>query len=504
MGRDAPVIVWFRLDLRLSDNPALSAAAEQGPVVPVFVLDDEAPGDWRLGGASRWWLHRSLESLDRDLAGSGGRLLILRGPSEAQLIGLVERLGAGAVYWNRRYEPWAIARDGRIKEALGGRGIVVRSFNASLLFEPWTVRNSEGQPYQVYSPFARVCRRGPEPPRPLPPPARLELAAGGDGLALDELGLLRHTADWALGLSETWTPGEAGARERLDTFLDGPIDHYADDRDRPDLESTSRLSPHLHFGEIGPRTIWHAVRQGDRRRSVRGHEVFLNEILWREFAHHLLHHFPQLPEEPLDEAFATFPWREDPEAYVAWQRGLTGYPIVDAGMRELRRTGWMHNRVRMVVGSFLVKDLMLPWQAGEAWFWDNLVDADLANNTLGWQWVAGCGPDAAPYFRIFNPIRQGERFDPGGVYVRRWLPELAALPDQHIHAPWQAPAAVLAEAGVRLGETYPAPIVDHGAARDRALRAFDEVRRAQRGPIRGRPRRAGPRIRNAGEGGWRG
>jgi deoxyribodipyrimidine photo-lyase len=491
MGSDAPIIVWFRLDLRLSDNPALRAAAEEGPVIPVYVLDDEAPGDWRMGGASRWWLHHSLASLDRDLRDRGGRLLLLRGPAQEQLMRLVERTGAAAVHWNRRYEPWAIARDGRIKEALTKSGTGVRSFNAQLLFEPWTVRNSEGSPYQVYSPFARACRRRPEPPRPLPEPEELRLVSGGRGVTLKQLGLLPGSADWAGSLEEAWTPGEAPARERLEAFLDGPVGHYAEDRDRPDLDVTSRLSPHLHFGEIGPRTIWHGLREGDRRRSIRGREVFLNEVLWREFAHHLLHHFPQLPEEPLDEAFGVFPWREDPEAFVAWQNGLTGYPIVDAGMRQLRRTGWMHNRVRMVVGSFLVKDLMLPWQAGEAWFWDNLVDADLANNTLGWQWLAGCGPDAAPYFRIFNPVRQGERFDPGGDYVRRWLPELAALPDEHIHAPWQAPEAVLAEAGVRLGDTYPRPIVDHGAARDRALRAFEEARRGAGGRGGGGPRRRG-------------
>jgi len=472
MRHAAPVIVWFRQDLRLVDNPALHAAVEAGrPIVAVYVLDDTGAGAWPLGGASRWWLHHSLTALSAALAERGGRLVLRRGDAGIELDRLIAETGAGAVFWNRCYEPAAIARDKIIKAALDARGIEAKSFNASLLFEPWTIATQSAQPFKVYTPFAKACRAAPAPAQPLPAPVRLPgLAPPPRSDALASWQLLPTHPDWAVGLRASWTPGEAGATARLDRFLDVAVETYRDDRNRPDLEATSRLGAHLHFGEIGPRQLWHATRA--RAGHGAGPDHFISEILWREFAHHLLFHWPDLPARNWRTQFDGFPWADDATGLAAWQRGRTGFPIVDAGMRELWQTGWMHNRVRMIVGSFLVKDLLLPWQAGAAWFWDTLVDADLANNSASWQWVAGCGADAAPYFRVFNPMLQGEKFDRDGSYVRRYVPELARLPTASIHRPWEADATTLREAGVEFGRTYPRPIVDHHAARARALAAF--------------------------------
>jgi deoxyribodipyrimidine photo-lyase len=472
-----PALVWFRLDLRLADQPALAAAVSRGgPVVPVYVLDDEAEGRWAPGGASRWWLHRSLAALDAALRARGSRLILRRGPARTLLPALARSTGARAVYWNRRYEPAVVARDAQLKAALAADGIEARSFNAALLFEPHTLRNQSGQPFQVFTPFWRHCQQlpvaepGPAPAGPIAAPERWP-----ESTPLEELELQPRIA-WDAGLRAAWTPGEAAAAWALDQFVRTAMDAYHDDRNRPDLTGTSRLSPHLHFGEIGPRQIWAAVMAASRETGVmprsRGAFVFLSEIGWREFAHHLLFHFPATPETALRPEFRAFPWREDPARLRAWQRGRTGYPIVDAGMHELWHTGWMHNRVRMIVASFLVKHLLQPWQRGAEWFWDTLVDADLAANTLGWQWSAGCGADAAPYFRIFNPLLQGAKFDPDGTYVRRWVPALADLPAEFVHRPWEAPAATLARAGIQLGGNYPRPIVDHTEARRAALAAF--------------------------------
>jgi deoxyribodipyrimidine photo-lyase len=474
-----PTLVWFRQDLRLQDNPALHAAlARGGAVVPVFILDDAAEGGWRPGGAARWWLHRSLAALDAALRERGSRLLLARGEAGEILRALLAATGADAVFWNRRYEPAVIARDARLKSEWSAAGLEARSFNAALLNEPHTIANKQGRPFQVFTPYWRHCLT-----LPVAPVAKLEPksfpapASWPRALALEELELLPRVR-WDAGLAEAWEPGEAGATKQLRRFIAHGLERYADERDAPANAGTSQLSPHLHFGEIGPRQIWAAVRAVGRSSGVfpphKGATIFLNEIGWREFAHHLLFHFPHTPEQPLREEFARFPWAEDPggEKLHAWQRGRTGYPIVDAGMRQLWRTGWMHNRVRMIVASFLVKHLRLPWTAGAAWFWDTLVDADLANNTLGWQWSAGCGADAAPYFRIFAPVLQGEKFDPEGAYVRRWVPELARVPTEFIHAPWEAPPHRLRDAGVVLGETYPRPIVNHAAAREEALAAF--------------------------------
>lgn len=478
---NTPVIVWFRRDLRLADNPALHEALQHGgPIVPVFIWAPEEEAPWEPGGAGRWWLHHSLAALGKALADKGARLILRRGPTLQTLQALVAETGAEAVHWNRLYEPAIIRRDTAIKDALKKSGVHAQSFNSALLFEPWAVEKNAGGPFQVYSPFWRACLSQGEPALPCPTPARIpgpaSLPAGEDLAALK----LLPTIPWDTTMRATWQPGEAGAWSLLDTFLDGPVHHYADDRNRPDKEGTARLSAHLHWGEIGPRQVWAATRQAipesagkDARANA---DKFLSEVGWREFGHHLLYNFPHTAERPLRPEFERFEWDHDPAVLRRWQRGQTGYPIIDAGMRELWATGIMHNRVRMIVASFLVKDLLHSWVDGARWFWDTLVDADLPNNTLGWQWAAGCGADAAPYFRVFNPVLQGEKFDPRGVYTRRWVPELARVPDKWLHKVWEAPAGDLSACGVVLGEHYPRPIVDHGEARQRALAVFERIR----------------------------
>ncbi len=478
---DNITLVWFRQDLRLADNPALKAAAS-GRVIPVYIHDPQAAGEWAMGGAAQWWLHHSLADLDRNLQALGSRLILRHGSAPAVLDDLIAEVGVSRVVWNRCYEPWAIARDRAVKGDLKARGLQVESFNASLLFEPWTIRSGAGGPFRVYTPFWRACRAAGGPSAPEAAPDRLEApAVWPHSERLNDWHLLPTAPDWSGGLRTAWTPGEAAARDRLIAFLDRALGQYRDRRNEPGVPATSGLSPHLHWGEIGPRQVWSAVADRLETGAVAGREgqaeTFLKEIVWREFSYHLLFHNPDLPHRPLNARFEDFPWTDDETGHLAaWQRGRTGYPIVDAGMRQLWATGWMHNRVRMVVASFLVKDLLLPWQAGEAWFWDTLVDADLASNSASWQWVAGCGADAAPYFRVFNPVLQGEKFDPAGAYVRHWVPEVARLPDRFVHRPWQAPGEVLEAAGVRLGETYPGPIVDHSEARARALAAFERIK----------------------------
>lgn len=468
-------IVWLRQDLRLQDNPALHAAcACAKTVLPVFILDDStAP----LGGAARWWLHHSLASLAKALEAQGSQLYLAQGPAQAELDKLLKTTGATAVFWNRCFEPDVIARDTAIKAALQAQGIGAQSFNALLLREPWQIKTKTGTPYKVFTPFWRSHQA--IGPMPLPyPPALLKPVPPIQGLPLESLKLL-PTIPWDTGLANTWAPGETGAHTRLETLIAGPLKAYHDLRNLPDKPGTSMLSPHLRFGEISPRQIWHRIQQALHQNEIpggTGSVTFLNEIGWREFAYHLLYHFPQTVDTPLNPAFAAFPWRKAPHDLTTWQKGLTGYPIVDAGMRQLWHTGWMHNRVRMIVASFLTKDLILPWQQGADWFWDTLVDADLASNTLGWQWAAGSGADAAPYFRIFNPISQGEKFDPEGHYVRQWVPELAHLPAKWVHKPWEAPTDVLLTARITLGHNYPAPIVDHAQARLAALAAYKSLR----------------------------
>ncbi len=479
-SRKPPAIIWLRQDLRLADNSALQAACRHGgPVVPVFVWAPEEEGHWPPGAASRWWLRQSLMHLMGEFHAAGSRLVIRQGPSVAELLHVAKATGADAVFWNRRYEPASIARDRQVEEALRAAGVQTASHNASLLHEPWAIRNKAGQPFRVFTPFWKTCLAAAEPAEPLPAPRSLPAPPKWPvSLPLAALEL-EPKLNWAAGLSAAWHLGSAGAKAALQRFLHHGLLTYPEARNRPDLVGTSRLSAHLHFGEISPRQVWHAVKCFAESRSIPAavwrRSQFLTELGWREFAHHLLFHFPHTPEQPLRSEFARFPWRKNSSWLRAWQRGQTGYPLVDAGMRELWATGWMHNRVRMVVASFLVKNLLLHWQEGARWFWDTLVDADLANNTLGWQWTAGCGADAAPFFRIFNPVSQGEKFDPEGNYVRRWVPELERLPAGWIHQPWQASPAVLAAARVELGRSYPRPIVSLRVSREVALEAYRRI-----------------------------
>jgi deoxyribodipyrimidine photo-lyase len=478
-------ILWFSRDLRLSDNPALAAAVSRGqPIIPLFVLDDEDAGQWAVGGASRWWLHGSLEALGATLRRCGTQLVIRRGKAEAVIDEIIKQTGATGVYWNRRYEPWAKARSEHLKKRLTDRGLEAKSFNSALICEPWTLKTQSGDFYRVFAPFWKALRsRGVDgiaqsPPQQLPAPVTFP-----ESDALSNWALRSKTPDWAAGFRMLWTPGEEGAHDRLRNFADDAALRYRTGRNFPGLAGTSRLSPHLHFGEIGPRQIWRTwtasgLAQGGGAIGSDA-ETFLSEIAWREFSYNLLFHFPTLPCEPLRPEFKDFPWVNDPAYLGAWQKGMTGYPIVDAGMRELWTTGWMHNRVRMIVASFLIKDLLVDWRHGQSWFWDTLVDADMASNAASWQWVAGCGTDAAPYFRIFNPSLQGAKFDPLGNYVRRWVPELSKLPDALLHEPWTARPIELSDAGVRLGHNYPTPIINHASARQRALDSFQQIKGRQ-------------------------
>ncbi len=474
-----PVLVWMRRCLRVDDNPLLETAARSGaPVLPVYIHAPEEAGHWPPGPASRWWLRESLGALSRGLARHHAPLVLRAGKAAETLRALARETGAKAVYYDRRPEPALVERDAAAAKALAREGVALHGVNASLLVTPEQLLTKQGRPYQVFTPFWQAAVQAfpvaapggaPRLRRPEGVPGSLEPDALFDGAAPED-------GAW----SEYWTPGEAGAESTLDAFLEEALSGYPERRDFPGVRGTSRLSPHLHFGEVSPWRVLHAVHEfaGTRTRGglQRGAEAWIRQLYWRGFGHYLLHHFPFTPEAPLRRNFEAFPWARDRGALERWKRGETGYPIVDAGMRELRATGWMHNRVRMVVASFLVKDLLLPWQQGAAWFWERLVDADLANNTLGWQWAGGCGADAAPYFRIFNPVLQGEKFDGNGAYVRRWAPELAGLPDKRVHKPWTASSGDLEAAGLKLGVDYPEPIVDHGEARERALAAFAEVK----------------------------
>ncbi|MGD1984694.1 MAG: deoxyribodipyrimidine photo-lyase [Chromatiaceae bacterium] len=469
-------IVWFRRDLRTEHNPALAAAlAAYEQVLPVYIHDPAADGDWSSGAASNWWLHHALVDLTQQL---DQRLVLLQGPALAGLRQLVKQSGADAVFWNRLYDPSAIERDTGIKQALREDGVRVESHNAGLMFEPWTVANRQGLPFRVFTPFWKHLSALGLPtrlPANVSTAGRLADGAVSGQLPIEAFGLL-PSIPWDQGIAEAWVPTRAGALGRLDEFLATDLAHYETGRDRPAREQVSRLSPYLHFGQLSPVEVAVATPQ-----SSPGAQAFLRELGWREFAAYQLYHFPHTADAPLDQRFERFPWRDAPEDLAAWQQGRTGIPMVDAGMRQLWASGWMHNRVRMIVASFLVKNLLLPWQDGARWFWDTLVDADLASNSLGWQWTAGSGADAAPYFRVFNPVLQGQKFDAKGEYVRRWVPELAGLPDKWIHRPWEAPAGLLTEAGVRLGHDYPAPLVDLKLSRQRALQAWDQLKAGPKG-----------------------
>ena len=463
-------IFWFRQDLRLIDNPALFEAAKLGKILPIYILDDENAGTFKMGGASRWWLHHALESLNKSL---GGKLNFFKGDAHAILKELASKHDIKSISWNRCYEPWRITRDRRIKESLT-ENIKIESFNGSLLWEPWQILKKDKTPYKVFTPFYRKgCLNAADPREPFPASPKINLCdMDASSLNLSDLNLLPEIK-WDRQLEPHWNISEKGAQDRLKAFLNNDLNNYKKGRDFPALNSVSRLSPYLHFGQISPNQIWHAAHRKDPDNN---REHFLSELGWREFSYHLLYHFPTLPTKNLQSKFDHFPWHKDMTALEKWQKGMTGYPIVDAGMRELWQTGYMHNRVRMIVGSFLVKNLLLHWHHGEKWFWDCLVDADLASNSASWQWIAGCGADAAPYFRIFNPILQGEKFDPDGEYTKRFVPELKDIPKKFLYKPWEAPDDVLKKAGIRLGKDYPKPIVDVKASRERALEAFQELK----------------------------
>ena len=468
-----PVIAWFRRNLRLTDNPAWFAACETGaPVIALYVSDD-----LDTGGASRWWLHHSLKSLAEELGKQEVQLIIRRGDPVDVVPAFVSETEAKAIYCSRRFEPRARKQEKHLRDALAD-DIDRHVYNDYLLRHPRIVKTQSDTPYKVFTPFYRASTERGEPDVPLPAPDEVNAWNGSvDSLPLDELQLRPTKPDWSGGLDASWNPGETGALEQLDAF-EARVGEYGDKRDLPAIDGTSRLSPHLHFGEVSPRQVWHAIRlSSDSGLADDRAEPFLRQLYWRDFSWYLIYHFPELPDKPLRREFEEFPWRKDEQALVAWQKGKTGIPIVDAGMRQLWETGWMHNRVRMLVASFLVKNLLIPWQEGRAWFDDTLVDADAGNNSAGWQWVAGCGTDAAPYFRIFNPVTQSRKFDPDGDYIRRWIPELAELQDKVIHDPSAADPALLADAGIELGNDYPEAIADLKATRERALEAFDKVKK---------------------------
>ena len=471
--------MWFRRDLRLDDNPALAAAVEAADarVICLYILEDQ-PHARALGGASNWWLDKSLRSLRKRIESLGGDLILRRGDAKSVLDDVIAESGANAVFWNRRYDGAGRDVDTDLKTHFKAQDIAVESFNGSVLTEPWTQTTGSGGYYKVYSPYWRSVQANYQAPPAKPAP--LDLSA--PGLSSDDLDswhLHPSNPDWSTGFDDPWQPGEAGAKQRLADFLDGPVSAYSTDRNRPDLETgTSGLSPHLAFGEIGPAQIWRATKDRMLADTVdeKGAHTFLSEVVWRDFSYVLLFHNPGLASENFKPDFDLMPWREDEKNLRAWQKGQTGYPIVDAGMRQLWHTGWMHNRVRMIVASFLTKHLLLHWRHGEDWFWDTLVDADPASNSASWQWTAGSGADAAPYFRVFNPITQGEKFDETGDYVRKWCPELMRLPRKYLYQPWEAGPLVLKEAGITLGETYPHPIVAHKEGRERALAAYDTLK----------------------------
>ena len=464
-------IHWFRQDLRLSDNPALDSAAQYETLIPIYILDEVNSGEFKMGAASKWWLHQSLTKLNESL---DGKLLVYQGNPHEILNKLIEEQEVSYVTWNRCYEPWRIDRDKEIKRNFEDKNVAVESFSASLLWEPWTISKDDGTPYRVFTPFYKKgCLNSEEPRLPagkvdLSNLYSEDLSSG----SITDLNLL-PTIKWYKSFEEEWNPGEIGAEQNLNSFLDSGLLNYKEGRNFPSQEFVSRLSPHLHFGEISPNEVWYRAKT---KEGISGIEKslahFHSELGWREFSYYLLYHFPDLPDKNFQEKFDIFPWQENEEFLALWQKGNTGYPIVDAGMRELWQTGYMHNRLRMIVGSFLVKNLLIDWRFGERWFWDCLVDADLASNSASWQWVAGSGADAAPYFRIFNPITQGLKFDPEGEYTKKYVPELRDLPNKYLFSPWEAPENILADAGIELGKNYPKPMVDLKLSRETALEAF--------------------------------
>ncbi|MDD9889518.1 MAG: deoxyribodipyrimidine photo-lyase [Gammaproteobacteria bacterium] len=468
-------LMWFRQDLRLQDNPALTAAISDGHVLPIYILDDTNAGAWQLGAASRWWLHHSLQQLDKTL---DHKLWLFQGDPQRIIRQLISEHGIGTVYWNRCYEPWRINRDKGIKAELEKAGVAVHSFNASLLSEPWMNLKQDDTPYKVFTPFYKKCiqQLSDIDPLKLDSDTLTLIPCQQKQGKIESLNLLPKIA-WYKQMEKIWSPGEAGAHERLIRFIQSGIENYKTGRDFPSLNAVSRISPHLHFGEISPRQILANVAQATHGHQIEGQvEHYHRELAWREFSYSLLYHYPEITTQNMNRNFDRFPWMNNAKLLSIWQQGKTGYPIIDAGMRELWNTGYMHNRVRMIVASFLVKNLGIPWQRGAEWFWDCLLDADLANNSCSWQWVAGCGTDAAPYFRIFNPVTQSQKFDAKGEYIRAYVPELRNCPDKLIHDPGSADETELAKHGIRLGRDYPRPVVDLKESREAALNAYKSLK----------------------------
>lgn len=467
------VLYWFRQDLRLNDNPALCHASRNGTVMPIYIFDDINSKDFKLGAASCWWLHQSLISLNDSL---DGNLNFYKGDPEEIILKLIQEYDISHIHWNRCYEPWQISRDSKIKKLLKLKNIQINSDNSSLLWEPWDVTKKDNTPYKVFTPFFQNGCLSAIPPRePINKPRNLRLIQDAKyAIDLKDLKLMPKK-NWHYKLAEHWQCGEVAALKRLNIFLESGIYNYKEGRDFPAKQSTSRLSPHLHFGEISPNQVWYLAKK-----QISGNnnnlKVFLTELGWREFSYNLLYQFPELPNKNWRSKFNKFKWSNNTKLLQLWQQGKTGYPIVDAGMRELWQTGYMHNRVRMIAASFLVKNLLIDWREGEKWFWDCLVDADLASNSASWQWVAGSGADAAPYFRIFNPVTQGQKFDPEGEYTRKYIPELKNIPNKFLFNPFDAPESILNQSGIKLGNDYPMPIVDLKISRQKALDIYNSIK----------------------------
>ena len=476
---EVPSIYWFRSDLRLTDLPGLSAASAAGPVLACYVYDELSDDAWTPGSASRWWLRRSLSALSNELEKRGGNLLFMQGRPETVLAKLACEVGADTVFCSREYEPCSDDIERRVAESLTENGRRLKRYGGTLLWEPEQVRTRTDTPFKVFTPFWKCCLTLPEPGLAAGGPLRFVQGQSASSASLKSFDL-DCADDTGARWAEYWSPGSIGAKKSLKDFEESALDGYGEGRDFPERAATSLLSPHLRFGEISPHRVYHSIKEAARRRPDLQSEAddYLRELGWREFSRHLLYHHPSLPEQPFRSEFARFPWCGAQESLVAWQEGKTGYPIVDAGMRELKQTGYMHNRVRMITASFLCKHLLIDWRAGQRWFWNHLMDADLAANAFNWQWVAGSGTDASPYFRIFSPMAQGVKFDKAGAYVKEWVPELSALEPRYVHSPWEAPTSVLDGAGICLGDNYPLPLVDHVTARKTALAAYDEVRAA--------------------------
>lgn len=459
------VIFWFRQDLRIRDNPALFEAAKNGHVLPIYIWN--AHCSQKIGEASKVWIHHSLNSLSNSLE---KKLNLYIGNPEEIIFKIIKEHSINTVYWNRCYEPWRIHEDTKIKATLKKEGIDCKTFNGSLLWEPWNNLKKDQTPYKVFTPFYNnACSQAPKPRVPLPCPEKLSLLKDDFSLPLEKLNLI-PSLNWHKKIESHWEIGESAAQNQLTIFINSDIDHYKEQRDYP-FKNTSKLSPYIHFGEISPNQIWHA----GKIKQTGSHESFLRQLVWREFSHSLLYYFPDLPTKNLQKQFDKFSWNNNQDFLNAWQKGQTGYPIIDAGMRELWQTGYMHNRVRMITASFLTKNLLIHWHYGQDWFWNCLVDANLANNSASWQWVAGCGADAAPYFRIFNPITQGEKFDPEGQYTKKFIPELSLIPNKYLFKPWEAPKHILQEAKINLGTTYPYPIIDLKNSRAFALKTYSDM-----------------------------